>query len=933
MIATLLWKEYREQRLAAIALAVFAVALLISVQTFGEPSNDAEFPAFASLAVCLAWMAGLVAGSQTFAGEVENRTLLWLDAQPVLRRQVGRTKIMFATIFTLTLAALLLGLGIATRWIHEKYIVDTALYMLAAGLSGLGCAVLASAFAGSALNAIGLAFVFEALSIALWIALAQVFELFPQPRLLQSSEFGSAVVCVLLPFLIAQRRFTRLDRQRTPRRSARGTLDGHSWRALIWLAWRQTRTVCWFIAIAGLMVAILLPVGRTLPIWPAVGLSLGIIAGIGVFAADRPSDAYRFLGDRRLPYGRVWLVKSGMRLVLALLPAMLQLIGALIFTRIKLLDLSASRAHDVIDQFWSAITPEYLLLGPLYGFALGQFLGMICRKEIVAFILAIMISTLVLAAWWPSTVVGGVHLWQWIVPPLVLLGATWFLMRRWMASRLSEWQIALSTAGVALIAFMLLVAGVAYRVVEPPVRTAPFDVAAFEASLPTPEQNQAGRKLTELFRRVREEIVDKPAAAVHSADGSLVPRWDLRAAEVVASAVWPADDVELNRKLDEFAAGRWLDELRAATALPLGRIEFSAGQSDVEDSKRVYAATTLGRVLAARARQLAARGDSEGSLNALFLALDLGRHLQSKASRDVYINGCWVERLALSVIEPFAESAMTKPELLASALNRLLLHNRAVPPFTETLKLDYLAALRSDGRGFRHGIAGDEFHLNQFALGAPWEWSRANGILDTLFAGFLRTAALPYPQAMSRIDAARAIPRGGWDLLGRCWTPPPGPDADARAAYLQITELVQHSIWQNGHVYEWQVFVQEIANRTSRNAAVLQLALAQNELRHGKPAAELAELVPEFLSELPNDPFTDKPFRYRVSKGGKIDWSPYSIDPASRYRETPGGQGILWSVGGDMVDGGGIVNGASWWRTDNERPERDLIYLVPLVKK
>jgi hypothetical protein len=63
------------------------------------------------------------------------------------------------------------------------------------------------------------------------------------------------------------------------------------------------------------------------------------------------------------------------------------------------------------------------------------------------------------------------------------------------------------------------------------------------------------------------------------------------------------DPSYLHRKLDEFAAGPWLKELRAATSLPLGRIEFSDGQPGVVDFKRVHAANTLGRVVAARANE------------------------------------------------------------------------------------------------------------------------------------------------------------------------------------------------------------------------------------------------------------------------------------------------------------------------------------------
>ena len=51
----------------------------------------------------------------------------------------------------------------------------------------------------------------------------------------------------------------------------------------------------------------------------------------------------------------------------------------------------------------------------------------------------------------------------------------------------------------------------------------------------------------------------------------------------------------------------------------------------------------------------------------------------------------------------------------------------------------------------------------------------------------------------------------------------------------------------------------------------LKIGLRQYEGKHGRLPSGLGELVPEFLRELPNDPFADKPFGY--SRDERSLWS------------------------------------------------------------
>jgi hypothetical protein len=74
------------------------------------------------------------------------------------------------------------------------------------------------------------------------------------------------------------------------------------------------------------------------------------------------------------------------------------------------------------------------------------------------------------------------------------------------------------------------------------------------------------------------------------------------------------------------------------------------------------------------------------------------------------------------------------------------------------------------------------------------------------------------------------------------------------------------------------------------------------------------------LPAVPTDPYDGKAFRYRVSRGEKIDHFDRWQAMASP-RQLPPGQAVLWSVGKDGVDNGGRSAGP-------EESGKDLIFLV-----
>jgi hypothetical protein len=178
---------------------------------------------------------------------------------------------------------------------------------------------------------------------------------------------------------------------------------------------------------------------------------------------------------------------------------------------------------------------------------------------------------------------------------------------------------------------------------------------------------------------------------------------------------------------------------------------------------------------------------------------------------------------------------------------------------------------------------------------------------------------------------------------------------------------------------------------TRVRALELMLALRLYQAEKGRPAWSLEQLVPRYLERIPNDPFSDRPFRYRLSSGEKIIWpveqqapAPVGVllrgvggagapdgpellpppvedppppgkaepPPAQRPDLAPGvpgvglpgglppfpveppvkvvprGQGILWSVGEDGQDDGGVRQSTPG--QPRTMSGEDIIFLVPL---
>ncbi len=116
-------------------------------------------------------------------------------------------------------------------------------------------------------------------------------------------------------------------------------------------------------------------------------------------------------------------------------------------------------------------------------------------------------------------------------------------------------------------------------------------------------------------------------------------------------------------------------------------------------------------------------------------------------------------------------------------------------------------------------------------------------------------------------------------------------------------------------------FRQEIAAEAFRDGVITMLALEACRAERGEYPETLDGLVPQFMSTLPPDPFAmnNALFGYRRLSSG---------EPAPVETEY-----LLWSVGSDGVDDGGVLDAASLMQRDDWEKYESPSYLLHMVMR
>lgn len=926
MIRALAWKEYREHRAVWLVMTVLAAAAILMLVVLPWPSGGFGQWRSGPLEVAALVMAGVyavVCAAMMLAGERESGTSTFLDTLAGRRTDLWAAKVLSGAALTVVQAAIItLVLVGELSWWDGAFLgwpvvgLELLPVMALTALAAFAWGMLLSALCRTALAAVGFA---AAPLCASWVA-----------ALFAASFTGTGTVGRLvfqvIPAGAALYASWWLYARTDVEREAAG-IRMPCWLTLLWLTARQGWRLIAGLAVLGAGLGCLLP-WHAIVVWPVSTLVVGVLCGIAAFSPEQAGGWRRFLGDQRLPPGRIWAVKVGVWLVVALAVGLLMLVAGTLCVKFKypawpldtlLIPSRRDNLHTAMqrivegntgeDQYGAFYQAPMIPLWLAYGFGVSLMLGLSVRKRVVALMAAPLVSLLLLGLWMPSFIDGGVEWWQLYAVPALLVVTSRLLVRAWTSERLQARGAALGLAGCWLAVAAWMGGNLWYRIVSMPRVAPPVDVSAYLQSMPVGEAARTGRLAEQLAYELPDELKaarrqvgplteppfplpygesslesdERPPPQVlddhPAADGRPNPKpvWYSYRSQLpyVLDRGWPpARDGQLARWLDAVCRQPWMENVRTAAALPLGVVRLPVLGPGMVHWRLSAVYQEVGEIMACRAVQLAARGELAASLDHIVWELALSRTLRHRAISAQYFSGERIEGNALGALAWWTRTPGLDPELLRRALAELQRHVILSPPQSEAIQADYVAQVVRLSRpgsvpGPEYGPGpgqGVPWDWVALAVQAPWERARYRRLLDLTYAHLLQPGA-PAPRAA-----------WNWDVWFR--------QVRRLSAFLGLN-----------HDYR-DVRARESLLR--RHELTLALVLYQTEHR-GRVAPRLAALVPADLPELPDDPVARSPYGYALSSGEALIWGGLALNEfgnAAWTRKTihvaPGQAVIRW---------------------------------------
>lgn len=944
MTRAIIWKELREQALIGLTLIVFGSGILVAAATFAEPpgqnatpSDVVRFLGAGLLAtMMLAVTAGTVCGGALFAAEREAGTIGFLESLPVSRWRIWRAKLAAGSLLAVAqigfvlLVAIALGLVETLGWAFAI----TVFSLLAFSWGAYG-----STRAQTTLGSVGIAVSGSTLAFILYFI--PLWFLFPTRNAFVLQPVGGWIFLTLMfgtPLLASALRYTRTDRMQraadaTPIRlrgaePASGTDEIVEPRrrpqigakAMLWLAWRQLAKPGLVIAAFAVVLGCSLLPENVHPILlcPGMALTAGVLAGVTMFM-DEQGGAARFWGERRLPVLRFWFAKllvhlgfaAGL-LTLILLPGFIQsqsgdaalrggstLAGAL---RSLLFD-----GSHLGSQGWRLLTVPLA-----YGFVAGHLCGLLFKKTVVAAGVAGVVGGSMAAFWMPSLLSGGTLGWQLWLPPAVALATAGLLMRAWSSERLPTRRPMRTLVSGLACAIAALAGGLGWRVLGVPDAPGGEDDIAYIASLPPLDAMDSGRQ----FRTAAERFVRYAQSVPPFPKQPGPPRASLE--ERLANTVyfgWNADDSEAKEWIDNVYAldsvvgdpdERWFVQARNAGREPVdGIFEHPLRTGTTASLQTQVNGRRMGVILLARGLKQQAEGDATAFPEELRTALALGRTFRNGSLTVPLGYGNDVGRAACAATDRWLEAYAGPPSTLRVALDVLLAED-AAPPFDPS---PHLLAERYVMRELAK--APGQFLPAQITPPGK-DREHYNAIVDLVATAW----NVPWERERTRRLSGLGFETGE-------------VDADTRAL---IRGRPGSSLFLARKVTPREMIESDRQLRLHRRAAILLLAIRIHQSERGAFPGSLDDLVRGgILRAIPLDPFSDAPFRYRISPGETLPAPAQVLTTAgaktlagSEPRPIPAGQPVLWSAGPDGADDGGRTLPS---RPGMMRAGPDIVYL------
>lgn len=932
----LVWKEYRLQRAFWLAMLVFVPLLLGLSMLAGNVSAEWIFV----LSLALASLYAVGCGATLFATEHETGTFDFQRAVPVSPWQFFFGKMTFALastaallMFAIAVAAVFARIvhaqssfthpGLESRiWAHGglavaelllwgtlfSLLLSQPLKAVVFALAAWGAVItLTSVYADgpnyyvrAAWPRVGVA---AALAAAdLWLGLRWFRP--GSSRLRQAVLASAADSTGLLP-------------------TARPGMGGMFLR-LVWQEWQQSRGMLVLVT-AMVLPAILLwlfkiftihgrwgwnsELSATLgAVWMFAAMAAAPLAGAWVFLGDWHAQSYRFLADRGVKPGLVWVSRQAVWL------------GAVAFwVTGGLLAVLASwpTLRDAADadagRFFGGVAIAVLLVFTAY--TVGQSCSMLFRSSIVAGFLSLLLSGAV-SAWaglmWRLDVP---FIWSVAPIPFSLLLATWLRTPGWLAEQRGLRAWCAPTLAVVLTAAAILVGMPAYRVLQIPAIGPGFDVQEF--TRPIAREDQA---TLELYRRAVQAFVprDKLAESDSAADN------DSDESQRAADAAWVAANEE-------------------AIALALEASRRPAGDlysppSDLFARDELYNLGHFGDLLSTSAAIQQREGRLDTAWERYRAAIRIARRFNRRSAGQFDVS-----RTVYRALPGWAAAPGQTKERIAAAMDEL--SKSALPPDApaDSIKASYLRQRRlmeadpdTISQAFR-----DETEALQYTLWRkllPWEHRRALRVVDWMAwhdlimwrkaETAIRNGDRPAVLVADPFQEIYQSNRKPWTT----WT--------KWRKWGEAIPLFDSWNWPHS-----PRLISDHASREAERRAALQiLAIAAWKLEHGELPTTLDALVGKRLNELPADPFADDraPFRY-FPDGLPVAMKRVNSGPVVREETVlEANVPFLWSLGPQVVvrDQGNpaiavdryrVYDGAEWQvpATEQEVWQSGLVFRIP----
>ena len=476
MLIRLWWKEGR----SLLPIAAILVVAAVGLQWFLLAYGGREIRNGVTVLIGLGWATvyACVAGSASFAGERENRTMGFLDALPVGRSMLWLGKVTFVLLSSLVLALLVRTIGFI-GWRYEsvqafapQFAIDRlcAVLIIEATLWGIFWSSLSKNAITAGLMTVVTTMTFSAFRG--WFGQATWnwadFHVFGDTSGL--TWFLLLTLATGISWLVVNREIApgfRRQRSAAPLGVKSIKVGLNSWAlrpvfgpypafwSLVWQTRREGRSIWWQVLGLTLLVPILTRGGwRGDSNGPAALLGFGsvlavLIYGTSVFGIANAAGTRQFLDSQAVSPRTVWLAKvaawGGSILGLGAIAAILIL---LFFNPLNQPNRSDTARVGEGGLIFG--------LGVCQAFTIGMVCGMICNRRITAALLALLSLFLILLPQVSLVEAEMIPAWSLMAVPLSLLMVSFCWAGPWLANR-GGWRRWAGLAGLLATPLTILI--------------------------------------------------------------------------------------------------------------------------------------------------------------------------------------------------------------------------------------------------------------------------------------------------------------------------------------------------------------------------------------------------------------------------------------------------------------------------------------------